>query len=1260
MNSQKWIAGLTAMLCSAGVLSCFPAISGTVSATELVNNDFEVNYGGWYGNTDTVVLKAVEGIGYHSSRGMSVSGRSSASDGASAEKGFYLSGDEKYTYSVWVYSTEAEQFHFSLSCADLETTQEFETELASRKSKAGTWTKLSASYRAPKNSGEFRLTITTDSTNDFVFDDVIITGKNDMHTVSAASTEKGLKDEFANYFRVGNILNGSTVKNSTITASVLKDYNSIECENEMKPDATLVQSQCNGTNIGVSLKNAASIMDFCVNNKIAMRGHTLVWHSQTPLWFFKENFNANGNWVSATVMDQRMESYIKNMFDAIKTQYPDLNLYAYDVANECISDDSNRTANNGGTREPGENVSGQSPWVQVYGSNSFVEHAFTYARKYAPEGCALYYNDYNEYWDHKRDAIYSMCKSLYEKGLLDGIGMQSHINANYDGFSGVSAYTTAMKKFLSIGCDLQITELDITMENGTYTLQQQADKYKAIFQAAMDWNQNPTSDGRVTAVCIWGPDDANTWIKTENTPLLYDTNHQPKLAYNTLTSMIPKSEWGDGSNPSENDKPIEPNEYGWYFHSTFEGDTDNWEGRGSADVLTSGRTAYVGSEALLVQNRTASWNGAGKSLNPKAFVPGKEYSFSVNVEYFDGNTTDKFFLKLAYTDANGKTQYATVAEGTAIQGEWVQLANQNYRIPEDASNMILYVETSESTNNFYLDEAIGAVGGTTILGAGESKPFQLGDVNADGVINGMDLSFAKRGVSTAFSSTASRLAADVDQSGKVDQKDIQLLQDYLLGRITSFPTAEKEIDLTAMEQLFSSITPIASYKANGENNPLFTQRFGADPGVMEYNGRVYVYTTNDVIEYDSNGNVTENTYAQVNKINCISSNDMVNWTDHGAIPVAGASGIAKWADCSWAPCAAHKTINGKEKFFLYFCNGGNGVSVLTADSPTGPWSDPLGKALITRATPNCGDITWLFDPAVFVDDDGTGYLCFGGGVPDGKNEMPDTSRVVKLGEDMISLADTPITIHAPYLFEDSGINKIGDTYYYTYCSNWKTTGNTYGMTSGAIEYMTASNPLGPYTYGGELFPNQGKFFGLYGNNHHSICEVNGQLYLFYHNRSVEQAMGIEGNYRSPQVDQITISGTKLHTVTGTMQGIAQQKSINPYSKIQAETMSNQAGINVRGLSDTIVTDIDKGDWLQVSGVNFSKGASKIILTASSKNGCAVKICTGSPTGKAVGYAEIPAGGKMAEVTASVQGLSGKQDLYFVFSAQAEMDSWIAK
>ena len=107
-------------------------------------------------------------------------------------------------------------------------------------------------------------------------------------------------------------------------------------------------------------------------------------------------------------------------------------------------------------------------------------------------------------------------------------------------------------------------------------------------------------------------------------------------------------------------------------------------------------------------------------------------------------------------------------------------------------------------------------------------------------------------------------------------------------------------------------------------------------------------------------------------------------------------------------------------------------------------------------------------------------------------------------------------------------------------------------------------------------------------------------------------------------------------------------------------MSNQAGIQVRGLGDTVVTEIDQGDWLKVSGVHFSKGASQIAIQVSSKSGCAVKICTDSPTGKAVGYAEIPAGGKMTTVSAAVQGLNGTQDLYFVFSGQAEMDSWSAK
>ncbi|MBQ7014110.1 MAG: family 43 glycosylhydrolase, partial [Oscillospiraceae bacterium] len=510
-----------------------------------------------------------------------------------------------------------------------------------------------------------------------------------------------------------------------------------------------------------------------------------------------------------------------------------------------------------------------------------------------------------------------------------------------------------------------------------------------------------------------------------------------------------------------------------------------------------------------------------------------------------------------------------------------------------------------------------------------------------------------------FAADVDSLAADVDESGKVEVVDIVQLAKFIMAKIDKFTVVEKpmaSVDTAKMEALFSGINPGTSIKKDGENNPLYTQRFGADPGVMEYNGRVYVYMTNDIFEYDANGNLVDNTYGKINQINCISSADMVNWTDHGIIQVAGSNGAAKWANNSWAPCAAHKTINGKEKFFLYFCNGGNGVSVLTADSPTGPWTDPLGHGLITRSTPNCGNVTWLFDPAVFVDDDGTGYLAFGGGVPDGKQADPGTARIVQLGDDMISIVGTPQTLNPPYLFEDSGLNKIGNKYYYTYCSNWNTGGNNLGLTSGAIEYMVADNPMGPYTYGGELFKNQGVFFGYYGNNHHSIVELNNKLYLFYHSRPVAGAMGIDFNYRSPQVNEITMSGTKMNAVTGTMTAIPQLQTLNPYQKVQAETMSHQAGVNVSGLGDTVVTDIGAGDWVKVTGANFSKGCKSLTVRASSGSGAAIKVCAGGPKGDVIGYVEVPAGG-MSEITVPVNSVSGTKDVCFVFSGQMEFDWW---
>ena len=228
-----------------------------------------------------------------------------------------------------------------------------------------------------------------------------------------------------------------------------------------------------------------------------------------------------------------------------------------------------------------------------------------------------------------------------------------------------------------------------------------------------------------------------------------------------------------------------------------------------------------------------------------------------------------------------------------------------------------------------------------------------------------------------------------------------------------------------------------SLKKIGNANPVMTQRFGADPYAMVYEDRVYLYMTGDDFIYDETGEIKENNYSNIYTINVISSSDLVNWTDHGSVYAASEKGAASWGTNSWAPAAACREIDGKMKFFLYFANGGNGIAVLSSDSPTGPFTDPIQKPLVSRETPGCASVTWLFDPAVLVDGE-EAYLYFGGGVPSPEQAAnPGTARVAKLGKDMISLDGEPKTIeNVSYLFEDSGINKINGKYIYSYCSNF--------------------------------------------------------------------------------------------------------------------------------------------------------------------------------------------------------------------------------
>ena len=183
MTLKKVTSMVTALVCCAGMAAIMPELPLQVQAYTAVENSFEVNYGGWYGNADSVVLTAEEGAGYNGSRGMIVTGRTDAQDGASSSKGFYLSGNTAYHYSVWVKSETDEQFHFGVLCKNEDTGEETTEELVCKTVNGGEWTELSADYTAPKDSYEFKLTLRTDSTSDFQFDEVRITTQKSLYSV---------------------------------------------------------------------------------------------------------------------------------------------------------------------------------------------------------------------------------------------------------------------------------------------------------------------------------------------------------------------------------------------------------------------------------------------------------------------------------------------------------------------------------------------------------------------------------------------------------------------------------------------------------------------------------------------------------------------------------------------------------------------------------------------------------------------------------------------------------------------------------------------------------------------------------------------------------------------------------------------------------------------------------------------------------------------------------------------------------------------
>ena len=353
-----------------------------------------------------------------------------------------------------------------------------------------------------------------------------------------STNARNLKDKFHNSFRMG--VNVEPFEIISYDDLILRHFNSITPRFTLSPDSILDMeaSQELGENVNpqISLSDRAKdLLSFCEENNIAIHGNTFVYHAYTPDWFFRENFRLNASYVSEDVMNQRLENMIKNTFEILKTDYPNLEIYAYDVVSDVFLNDG------GGLRD-----ATSSKWAIIYKDDSFIENAFSYARKYAPEGCKLYISDYNEYISEKTNDIYKMAMKLKEKKLIDGIAMQSYLNTSYP---SIEIYKTALKKFIHTGLDIQITELNINGPNPS----ERAEMYKEIFKLAIENSES------ISSISMYATRDR---LISDQESQLFDINGKPNESFDAVMGIsffntdepdTPKTEilYGDINNDND-------------------------------------------------------------------------------------------------------------------------------------------------------------------------------------------------------------------------------------------------------------------------------------------------------------------------------------------------------------------------------------------------------------------------------------------------------------------------------------------------------------------------------------------------------------------------------------------------------------------------------------------------------------------------------------------------------------------------------------
>ena len=483
-------------------------------AVTVYTSDFSKDTDGWYGRGAQSARTAESTL--------KTTGRQSSWN--SPGRDFDLVEGGKYNLSVEVKQDELDSANFMISIAHSVEGMETYENLAFGKAKKGEWTTLTGSYTAGHFDRSVLYVETTGAdTLDFEIRAFTVTAPEGVPepkpteppmVIEEADSMPSLKEIYADKFDFGSAAPQMVFRDPKWMNLMKEQFSILTPENEMKPDAVLdvngskalLKETGNETAVAVHFDAAKSLLRFAQSNGIKVHGHVLVWHSQTPEAFFHEGYDAKKPLVSREVMLGRMENYIKGVFEYLDANYPGV-VVSWDVLNEAIDDGSNWLRN--------------SNWKKIIGDD-YPNFAYAYARKYAPEGTKLYYNDYNTAIGGKLRGIVKLLNTLIPEGNIDGYGFQMHHNVS---FPSIQQIRTAVETIGALGLRLRVSELDVTVSNNSEaSFKKQAKYYADVMKILIDHAD------QFEAVQVWGLTDMMSWRGSQY-PLLFDGRGNPKPAF---------------------------------------------------------------------------------------------------------------------------------------------------------------------------------------------------------------------------------------------------------------------------------------------------------------------------------------------------------------------------------------------------------------------------------------------------------------------------------------------------------------------------------------------------------------------------------------------------------------------------------------------------------------------------------------------------------------------------------------------------------